>query len=263
MLPAEFEIYAAIAGSIIVLMVLLSIFFLSINISRKRRIKLEREILETYFRSREETLMQVSRDLHDDIGASLSAIQLFNELLQKQMERTDYTAAQTMSEKISLYIKDISERVSDMAWLFRQGNHTVEVLTQKVNKYAIDMGGAKNIGFILKVQPVVLTTPLSLLQQKNCYLICKEAVNNAIKYSGCSSIQMEVSLTASHLHITVWDSGKGFPEINNSPGSGLVNINQRVLEMGGSCTIGNIPDGGVRIAFQVPVSKEYKIAGGV
>lgn len=253
MLPAEFEIYAVITGGIIVLMVLLSIFFLSINISRKRRIKLEREILETYFRSREETLMQVSRDLHDDIGASLSAIQLFNELLQKQMERTDYNAAQSMSEKISLYIKDISEMVSDMAWLFRQGDHTVEVLAQKVHKYAIDMGGTKNISFTLNVHPDILTKPLSLLQQKNSYLICKEAVNNAVKYSGCTSITMEVTLLQSALHISIADNGKGLTENNTPQGNGLHNMKQRATEMGGTCSIANVPGGGVKVRFEVEV----------
>ena len=84
MLPTEYEIYLAVAGSIVLLLAVMWAFIISVNTYRKRRARLEREIIETHYKTREQTLLQVSRDLHDDIGASLSGIHLFNQLLQQQ-----------------------------------------------------------------------------------------------------------------------------------------------------------------------------------
>ncbi len=255
MLPAEYEIYAAIAGGFLVILVLLFVFVLSINISRKRRMKLEKEIIKTHYRTREETLLQVSRDLHDDIGASLSGIQLFNELLQRQMQLEDFNSARMMSEKIALYIKEISESVADMAWLFKQGDHNIEVLISKLERYAADMGGTKNITFHPIVSPEILAFPLSLLQQKNCYLICKEAINNAVKYSGCTRIELAIKSSHSVLTISVSDNGKGLDENIRPNGNGLQNIKQRAGEMEGTCSITNNPAGGVKILLEVPLNQ--------
>jgi two-component system, NarL family, sensor histidine kinase UhpB len=254
MLPAEYEIFAVIAAGILVLMVLLSVLIFSINISRKRRLKLEKEIIETHYRAREETLLQVSRDLHDDIGASLSSIQLFNELLQRQLNNENYHSASQMSDKIALYIKEISENVSDMAWLFRQGDHTVEVLTKKVQIYAADIAGTKSISFNINVTDNALEQALSLLQQKNCYLICKEAINNAVKYSGCTNIDMVVGTNENWLTLQIVDNGKGLIKNSTPNGNGLRNMNQRALEMSGIFNLSNVSESGLQVKLQVPIT---------
>jgi signal transduction histidine kinase len=140
-----------------------------------------------------------------------------------------------------------------MAWLFRQGNHTVEVLSKKVQIYAADIAGTKSIHFNLHVTDDALQQALSLLQQKNCYLICKEAVNNAVKYSGCTVIEMEVELNGRWFTLQLTDNGKGLNENSFTNGNGLVNMKQRALEMSGTISISNGFKGGVQVNLQVPL----------
>lgn len=254
MLPSEYEIYLAVGGSILLLLALLSAFVISINTSRKRKLKLEKEIIETHYRTREHTLMQVSRDLHDDIGASLSGINLFNQLLQQQIEAGENKNAAVMSEKINFYIDDIVTKVADMTWLFKPGNNTVQCLADKIQAYVADIAGTKNIHFFIETAPAAAEKTLSLLQQKNSYLICKEAANNAVKYADCSTLGISIQCRDEQLVISVKDNGKGFNNGAVSNGNGLKNQRSRAKEMSGCCTVQSGPDKGVLVELSFPIA---------
>lgn len=254
MLPTEYEIYLAVAGSILLLLAVLSAFVISINTYRKRRARLEREIVETHYKTREQTLLQVSRDLHDDIGASLSGIQLFNQLLQQQIREGRNEHAAVISGKIDTYIDDIVTRVSDMAWLFKPGNDTVQALMDKIRRYAADIAGTKNIAFTIVAAPDATVHTLGLLQQKSAYLICKEAINNAVKYADCTGINLNISYQDQQLFIAIRDDGKGFDTSVVHQRSGLNNMQQRASEMQGHCSISSLQGNGSVVAFSFPIA---------
>lgn len=254
MLPTEYEIYLAVAGSIVLLLAVLSALIISINTYRKRRARLERQIIKTYYTTREQTLLQVSRDLHDDIGASLSGIHLFNQLLQQQIKEGRNEHAAVISGKIDTYIHDIVTRVSDMAWLFRPGNDTVQALMDKIQHFAADIAGTKNIAFTIATTPDATVQALALLQQKNCYLICKEAINNAVKYAGCTVIEMNIEHHDQQLFISINDDGKGFDTTVVNNRSGLKNMQQRTAEINGQFTVSSIPGNGSVVSFSFPIA---------
>jgi signal transduction histidine kinase len=106
----------------------------------------------------------------------------------------------------------------------------------------------------------IITLQLDMEQRKNFYLIFKEAVNNAIKYSGATALQAHVSVTKNQLILQVKDNGVGFnPEIemaNQSTslsGNGLRNMHNRAAQLQGTITITTAPSKGTVITLQMPI----------
>jgi signal transduction histidine kinase len=73
--------------------------------------------------------------------------------------------------------------------------------------------------------------------RKHIYMLCKEAVNNAVKYSQGTEILFEVTSSGNILQLIVADNGKGFDIEHIKPGLGLESMYQRSRELGGKLTI--------------------------
>ncbi len=71
-------------------------------------------------------------------------------------------------------------------------------------------------------------------QRKNLYLIFKEAINNAAKYSECKNVWIDLSMNGSHkIIMTIRDDGKGFDDTLESKGNGLMSMHKRAKELKG------------------------------
>ena len=95
-------------------------------------------------------------------------------------------------------------------------------------------------------------------QRKNIYLICKEAISNAVKYSACGQLEVSISIANNKLIICIKDNGIGF-EANqlgySSGGNGLKNMRFRAEEIGSYLEINSVIDVGTKIILIVPVKK--------
>ena len=76
-----------------------------------------------------------------------------------------------------------------------------------------------------------------MADRKNFYLIFKETVNNAAKYSGCNNVWVKIESSKPHLKMTVKDDGKGFDQSNAKNGNGLSNIKERANQLRGNLFI--------------------------
>ena len=84
------------------------------------------------------------------------------------------------------------------------------------------------------------------------YLICKEGLNNAMKYSGCSSIVVEIEFKHQKFSVNIADKGVGFNP-NNVKGNGLRNMQQRCERLNGEFKLITAPNQGCNIQFSVSV----------
>ena len=73
--------------------------------------------------------------------------------------------------------------------------------------------------------------------RKNLYLICKEAIHNAITHSGCHRISALFDASAGFIHVTIADDGKGFDPAVHASGNGLHNMRSRAEEIRASLQI--------------------------
>ena len=90
-------------------------------------------------------------------------------------------------------------------------------------------------------------------KRKNFYLIFKEAMNNACKYSKAKHVNVDIAEKAGKLIMSIADDGIGFDAKNVHAGNGLKNMRARALEMHATLNITGFLEKGTNIELIVPV----------
>ena len=203
----------------------------------------------------QEVRNNISRNLHDDIGASLSSINILNELAKRNM--ADKTKAGLYLSKAGEDIQRISESLSDIVWNINPRYDDLENLFIRMKRYAADMLEGKNISAELLFPVVAHPVSLPMDQRRDFYLIFKEAINNLVKYSRATQALVEVELNSHSINLLIRDNGKGFDVIKTHPeasgGNGLYNMKQRADKWKGNLTIESLSGQGtvVKVSMRI------------
>ncbi|HEY0679544.1 MAG TPA: two-component regulator propeller domain-containing protein [Chitinophagaceae bacterium] len=193
---------------------------------------------------------RIATDLHDDMGSTLSSIRIFSDVAKNQVAATQPQVV-PMLEKISNNASQLSDNMQDIIWTIKQDHDRLEDLVARIREFGLKLCDAKDIVFKVHISDSFKTSRLNLEQRRNLYLIFKECLNNAIKYSNCTIIQLFITQQRRHLKMVIEDNGKGFSEAGITKGNGLSNIRKRAQEIDGNATIESVPGKGTRIDILV------------
>ena len=169
---------------------------------------------------------QIASDLHDDIGANLSAIKNFTELIQKKTPKEN--ASGELIKKTKEYLNQTIVSLQDTVFSINPLNDSVELLIEKMQDFAIQMFSGKEIDLRLN-NDYNLKAPVTLdMDQRHCLLLMfKEVINNIVKHAEASKVNIHISNTKEALDISVNDNGKGFDTKTEYAGNGLRNFKSR------------------------------------
>lgn len=226
-----------IAGSVLL------ILLIAVLINRqklKRAIELER------MRSR------LSRDLHDDIGSTLSSINMLSRTAQSDLKKENSLRMLTSLEKISERSQRLLNNMSDIIWNISPGNDTLEEVINRMREYATAVLEALGLRYTFDLPDESLDCQLSMEVKNNLYLIFKEAVNNLAKYSAAEAVLIKLTYDEKFIYLKVEDDGKGFDEHTVEHGRGLHNMKHRAEEIGSVLTISSQPGFGTKVMLRVP-----------
>ncbi|MFT6335154.1 MAG: ligand-binding sensor domain-containing protein [Halioglobus sp.] len=184
---------------------------------------------------------RISRDLHDEIGSTLSSISLFGTVAQK-LAVTDTDGTQDMLSRINDSTTQVMESMNDIVWAINSDNDKVDNLLMRMRAYISELSDASEVKVSLEIDKGLKGTILNMVQRRNVYLIFKEATNNAFKYSQAAEIKVSLIQIKNRLQLSVIDNGIGFDqstmEQNSSlSGNGLKNMANRAKELGGVLNI--------------------------
>jgi anti-sigma regulatory factor (Ser/Thr protein kinase) len=200
---------------------------------------------------------KISQDLHDEVGATLTSISFLSEVAKQQTGSTNLSA-QSSIEKIGEFSRDMIGEMNDIVWAINPTNDKFEKIEDRMQNFASVLLASKNIQFVYKSDHQIQNIFLGMQQRKNLYLIFKEAVSNAAKYSDCAEVSVNVVREGHHIHLDIADNGKGFT-IGNVPngngGNGLYNMQQRANEIKAEISIQSIPGKGTRISLSMPITQ--------
>lgn len=204
--------------------------------------------------------LAISQDLHDNIGSTLSSIAVYSEVAKIRGEKNGQQNMHELLEKISTTSNEMVTEMNDIVWAINPRNDSMEKIIQRMESFAKPLAAVRNMQFDLQYDDAVLLQPLTMDKRKNFYLIFKEAVNNAIKYSGAKLISSNIAINGNSLQLRVTDDGVGFnpeAEINagksSLSGNGLHNMQKRAHEMQGKLGIQSGPDDGTTIVLTFPL----------
>jgi signal transduction histidine kinase len=195
---------------------------------------------------------KITADLHDDIGASLSSLQINSAVANQLMHKDDKEQARIVLDKIETQTHDLADKIGDIIWSMKPGKEEFMTMSSRIKNFANEILSASNIGYEIKIDPAIDTTVKDITTRKNLVLITKEAINNAVKYSNASRLIVSLQLIQNVLQLKITDNGTGFNS-NEISGNGIMNMRKRVEELNGVFEIVSNPETGTGISAQIPL----------
>lgn len=195
---------------------------------------------------------KISQDLHDDIGASLSSLQIYGTIAEQSIAHNPAKAME-MVKKISGQSTLLMENMSDIVWSMKPAKDHAASLEIKVKNFGAELLSDKNIHFTYQLSSEVETALTGVYARKNILLVIKEAMNNIAKYSQAQHASVTIGVQDKKLLLRIIDDGVGFSTEGKITGNGLQNMNERVRELGGILNITSSAGKGCIINAEIPL----------
>jgi signal transduction histidine kinase/ligand-binding sensor domain-containing protein len=200
----------------------------------------------------EDVRSRVARDLHDDVGSTLSTINILSSMAKSRMY-TDSAKAMGYLHKINDNSQRMMEVMDDIVWSIQPDNDNFQKLTARMREFATTILEPKDIDVHFTVDAWLQEIKLNMEQRRDLFLIYKEAINNAAKYSGASRVEIELNHRSAQVILTIRDNGTGFDSSLSRDGNGLSNMQKRARILCGRLNIESAPSKGtlVHLEFQL------------
>jgi len=194
----------------------------------------------------------IARDLHDDIGSALSSIHINSNMALSHPDEQLVVKGQL--EKIQKNAGRMMESMGDIVWAMNPANDSMDHLQTKMKEFLAEILEPLNISYHLAGMETLKKVKFDIGKRKEIYLIFKEAVNNAAKYSGCTEVTVSLLEDKREARLQVTDNGQGFALPDIRQGNGLRNMQQRAALIGGSLDMITAPGEGTTITLHMPVT---------
>ncbi|MET0391916.1 MAG: 7TM diverse intracellular signaling domain-containing protein [Chitinophagaceae bacterium] len=192
--------------------------------------------------AKEEERKRIAADMHDDLGAGLSGLQLMSELSSRKM------AAEELKKdvaRISSSARELGDKVRDIVWTLNPENDSLENLVLYIHKYGHQLFEEPGLSFRMNMPDQIPPVQVSGAVRRHIFLLVREAFNNILKHAKASEVVCSFSAT-DHFSLTISDNGTGFPK-DHRPGNGIANMQRRIAALGGQ--IGIDTQSGTTIRF--------------
>jgi ligand-binding sensor domain-containing protein/two-component sensor histidine kinase len=202
----------------------------------------------------EKVRRRIARDLHDDMGSTLSTINILSEMAKMKVS-SDTGKTKEYIDKISDNSSRMMEAMDDIVWSINPMNDSMQKVAARMREFATGVFEAKNIEYSFKVDEAVHDVKLDMEARRDLFLLFKEAVNNLAKYSKSKWAEVDIRVVKSSLIMTIKDEGIGFN--NNAEvdgGNGLVNMKKRAQSLRGKLEIRSEVNKGTVITLDAPVN---------
>ena len=214
---------------------------------RKKKLQNQQEVLKERLR--------ISRELHDEVGATLSGIAMYSHLTREQIQASKTQEVQRSLDSIQHSAGEMVTKLGDIVWLVNPQKDSMQNLIERLEEYAEEMAMIKGMEVKISISPRLASFNLPVDARRNIYLFCKEAINNAVKYSNASILELTIQeYDNRRIEVAINDNGKGFDSLLVKKGNGLVNMKLRATDMGGEYLLKSVPGKGTRISLALKIT---------
>jgi signal transduction histidine kinase len=203
---------------------------------------------------------EIARDLHDEVGATLTSIAISTKLVQKKVG-SELSDINPILAQIKADSEDTIHSIRDTVWALNPDNDAPGKFLERLRLVAIQM--LANQGITLTFDSEVeleSLPPFSMEQRRNLYLVYKEVLHNIAKHAQASKVSIQIRYLEGNLQITVSDNGQGFDPAAQTDGNGLINFQKRAKEGGFTLQVRSEAGTGTSICMQVPIQEANAVA---
>jgi signal transduction histidine kinase len=193
---------------------------------------------------------RIARDIHDDLGASLTKIHKLAEMLDQLGD--SQAGSNQYSKIISHTARDTIQTMDEIVWAVNPKNDTLKEMADYLVFFVEDFLRPSGIACKLDVPLSLPDIPITAEVRHNLFMVAKEALNNAVKHAAASQITFDLNYSALKLRVEITDNGRGFRlDETAKTGDGLENMRRRMLAIGGELNIKSDPGQGTAVQLQV------------
>jgi signal transduction histidine kinase len=216
-------------------------------VSRRRMKRRLTELRVTHAREGERA--RIARDLHDDLGASLTEVSLWAGLSAERAGEEDREAL----SQIALKTKALVGALDEIVWAANPREDTVRSLVDYLAGFASEFLGAAGISLRLDLAGEWPDEAMEPEIRHSVFLAAREALNNVVKHSGAREASLAMRMEDGQLVIVLSDRGRGFERSQVRQGDGLDNMHERMRALGGSCRVMALDGAGTEVKLTLPL----------
>jgi signal transduction histidine kinase len=232
---------------------ILALLTIGFTLRLERELDLRRadlqELSTLLLRAQENERRALARELHDEVGQSLSAI-----LMETEGAECAGQPAEVLDHLTS--IKTLAERtvnqVRDLALLLRPSMLDDLGLTPALNWHARETSKRTGRNVVVCADDAIDSLPD---EHRTCiYRVVQEAVNNAVRHANARTVEVAVRREGQRINVTVQDDGAGF-DTRFMRGLGLLGMEERIRRLGGRLKISSEAGRGTKVHAVLPVAE--------
>lgn len=198
-------------------------------------------------RAVEQERSRIARDLHDDLGASLTGVALQLEAAQRQGRAEGPQLAALAGETRSL-----AHELRELAWTTNPRCDNAGSLVAFISEQTERFCQAAGLECRLSLPDTERSCAVPARVRHELLVILKESFANVAVHAGARRVKVSLAIHGEEARLVIEDDGRGFDPTRPAAGSGLRNLRERVEKLGGSFVVGSQPGGGTSIAARLP-----------
>jgi len=197
---------------------------------------------------------RIARDIHDQVGASLTQVALLGELVE-----ADKNAPEEIEEhakQISQTARETTRALDEIVWTVNPQNDTLDGLVNYICKYAQDYLAVAGVSYRFDLPAELPAKTIAPDVRHNVFLATKEAVTNIVRHAKASAAWIRLRLEPTFFTLEIEDNGRGLAGMDleaASRRSGLKNMRKRMEDIGGTFSMKPGKEGGALVCFTVPL----------
>lgn len=224
----------------------------------ERTVQLQEEIetrqLVEQRRVMEQERSRVARDLHDELGAGLTEVGILGALAKNPMisskEKERYLDQLTESARV------LVTGLDEIVWAINPHYDSISSLATYYSLFAQRFLNLAGIACRLQIAESFPEYTLDSKLRHGIFLAFKEALNNIVRHSGASEVEIRIEVTGNQLLITIHDNGRGLQSVASVSGSdGLSGMHERLRQLGGGCLIESHVGEGTNVELRLDLNR--------
>ena len=192
----------------------------------------------------------ISRELHDEVGQSLTGVLVEMANLTTHIRNQDLDAVAAKADEIKKLLESSIGVVRNMALLLRPSMLDDLGLIPALQWQAREV--SKRTGMAVKIAAELVSEDLPEDHKTCIYRVVQEALHNSVRHAGAHNVRVTVRQEEDRLRLSIVDDGAGF-DAQHERGLGLLGIEERVSYLGGTLEINSAPGNGTVLNVVLPL----------
>ncbi|PWK17344.1 signal transduction histidine kinase [Arcicella aurantiaca] len=192
---------------------------------------------------------RIAADLHDEVGSNLNSIAIFVELLRRKSP----PELLPILDKITNNSTESVQLMQDTIWAIQAKNDDFQKFIDRMKGFSTEVLAAKGISLNFENQVDSSRNTLSMDARKNAYMIYKEAINNIVKHSKATKVEVKILMENHQIIIEISDNGVGFDPNQATEGNGLRNFEERAENNEMRLNINSVKGIGTKVLLEIPL----------